>query len=217
MTITTINPTIDGYLLRQVASDDWATIVTGSGTSAVTTGTDFYAVGFNADNVNDKWTRLYRGALIFDTSGIPAGDIISAVTIKLGGFSKSDSLGAAPNINVYGLGASGTDAQLLTGDYELVESTPFCDTPITYAGWDTDAGLNNQFELNADGIAAINTGGYTRFSLRNPSYDVAISPPTWGFNQTTSVRADASEAASDDPVLEIVHASNSLVGRMILI
>jgi hypothetical protein len=217
MTTTTIYPTIDNTVLRSAPNVDWSDLATGNGTG---TGTDSWLwdwiVRIQSSTSTDKWSLLHRGVFVFDTSSIPSGDVISAVTLKIGGHSKADPATAiAPDVNVYGIGASGTDTQILAGDYQLAGSTPFCDTPITYAGWDI-AGVND-FIFNAAGIAAIDKAGYTRLCLRNANYDVANVAPAWiGVVQNHDLNADMDEG-SPRPELEIVHAPPAFIPKMIIV
>ena len=156
----------------------WTEITGGVGNEAVDD-ENISEVGFcsayTAEN-QDKWLDLYRAIFLFDTSSIPDdAEIISAI-FSLYGESKVDDLNVLPNINIYSSNPA-INTALVSGDFDSLGSTPFCDTPITYANWSITG--YNDFTLNASGIAAISKTGITKFGVRNANYDVAGVMPTW--------------------------------------
>jgi len=75
---------------------------------------------------------------------------------------------------------------------------------VPYGNWSTTG--YNDYELNAAGKAAVDFTGVSKFSIRNPEYDVAVSQPTnTGTPQVTSVRfrqADFGAATMPKLVIE---------------
>ena len=179
------------------AGATWATIVEGAGVGG--SASDVYLIGteFRGYTVSGKWDRLRRGIAGFDTSSIPDGATITAATLSFYGRAKEDSLSVTPNINVYSA-APASPTNLVAGDFDSTGTTAFCDTAITYAGWNTGTpGTINNFVLNAAGLASISKVAATFFALQNANYDVAerlgTSAPTWGSGLTSHIQAWGSE------------------------
>ncbi len=177
--------------------------------------TEYYSLRLKSGTTTDKWSLLHRSIFVFDTSALPDGDVITAATLKIKGHSKSDPATAiAIDINVFGAGASGTDAQILSGDYELIGGTPFS-TAKTYAGFSIVG--YNEYALNASGLAAISKTGYTRLALRNENYDADAVAPTWSSNVQHDVNCVMVETGNNEPTLEVTHeAAATFIPRMIL-
>jgi len=131
----------------------------------------------------DRWSELYRGIILFDTSSIPNDAEILNATLSLNGESKQDYLNITPNINIYSANPASNTG--LTGtDFNTFGSNAFCDTPISYASWSGSEW--NDFVLNSAGIAAISKTGITKIGVRNVNYDVDAVAPAWssGFPQS---------------------------------
>lgn len=154
----------------------WAALVAAAGTDSDDATWDAACVRFISNVDANKWARLSRGIALFDTSGLLGDDVISSATLSLYGLSKKDDDGWLPSINIYSA-APASNTALVAGDFDSLGTTPFCDTPITYANWSITG--YNDFVLNAAGLAAISKGGITKFGVRNANYDVAGTPPTW--------------------------------------
>ena len=203
MTVSTFYPdadpettSVDGEVRHVYSSpavaEDWAVLIAAIGNlarDATTTST----IEIGSGGVSNKWDTLYRGILLFDTSSLPDGSSISDARIKLYGQSKFDNLNITPNINICAA-LPASNIGLVGTDFATLESTPFCDTPITYANW-TISGWN-EFILNAAGIAAISKTGITKLGVRNANYDVAASAPTWSSVKGSGLVWYASEQAS---------------------
>jgi len=170
---------VDGYVSQSYGSgpgNTWANAIAGAGTGCDDSSVDATQYIYAASTTG-RWCELWRLIFLFDTHGLGSGTAVSAATLSLRGADKADTLGITPNINVYS-SAPASNTALANGDFDSLGSTAFCDTPITYANWRTDATFNN-FALNATGIVAINTTGITKLGTRNANYDVAASPPVW--------------------------------------
>lgn len=135
------------------------------------------------------WRAITRGIFLFDTAGLPDTCIVSEATLSVYGSSKSDGLSITPDANIYASNPT-TDTALVVADYSRVSDTPFS-SAITYNAFNT-AGYNN-FALNADGLAAVNRTGISKFSLRNANYDVANQPPAWTSEQISQIACHFTE------------------------
>jgi hypothetical protein len=170
---------VDGYLTASHGAGsgvDWSNLIAEGGSASYDTSETGRAVYIYSDSVENKWRLCGRGAFLFDTSTLDDEAIISSASLFLRGSDKADNLSVAPNVNIYSVSPVYNN-DLITGDFDSFGSTPFCDTPITYAGWSTSN--YNAFGLNSIGIAAISKTGVSKFGTRNADYDVSGTPPTW--------------------------------------
>jgi len=161
--------TVDGYMANQNEAT-WSDAVTGNGDQNSGTDTaEAYILIFRSGGGSNQCRRSRFG---FDTTSLSGSTLLSG-TVSFKGTGKADTETITPNINVYG-GTFGSNTTMANADYQGCASTAFS-TAISYASWSTSA--YNDFALNASGLAGVNLGGITNFSLRNPSYDVANSTP----------------------------------------
>lgn len=168
---------VDGYVERNPIREVWDDIHDLTGTAFNDSSGE--GVCFRIEGASLwGWGRMYRSISLFDTSGLPDDAIISAATFSVYGRAKSDNLSITPNLNVYSSNpASNTALEAADYLYTVFGVTPFCDTAITYAGFN-DTGYND-LAFNATGIAAISKTSVSKFGLRNANYDVADVEPAW--------------------------------------
>ena len=190
----------DGYVERIAANSTWSSLVTGDGTDV--SDSDSYGEIFDtfAASSTDEFNDLTRAFYFFDTSTI-SGRFEDA-DFSVYGKNKSDGIGITPNLAVYGCDPSSTSS-LTASDYQTVEDTRFSSI-ISYGAFSTSG--YNDFTLNSSGIAAISTSGYTKFCLRNPSYDVANTQPSWSASSRTYILGYYSEQGTGyEPKLTITY------------
>lgn len=201
---------VDGNASHSDAADrTFSFIVAAGGNSASDTAPADNVIFFRADGATDKWRFLRRGIILFDTSALPDSVLIDSSVFSAFGASKTDPLSIAPDINLYS-SAPASDTAIVAGDYDSLGTTPFSDN-ISFANWDTSG--YNDFNLNASGIAAIDSTGISKFGLRNANYDVAdeLDPgnhdPSWSSGQLeTGIAMDFSEAgAGSQPRLTVTY------------
>ena len=195
---------VDGYVWHFSGAFSWAEMVAAAGSNSSDDATVIGVGGFQAATAEGAWLSLTRGIILFDTSELTDEAVKKSATLSLHGDSKVDTLGAAPNINIYSSNPT-VNASLQAKDYKTLGSTPYCDTPIAYADWDT-AGWNS-FELNAAGLAAISKTGITKLGTRNANYDVAGISPTWKASRKRSILVcvSAEGATNKKPKLTITY------------
>lgn len=197
---------VDGFAYQYLASGmTWAVARAGAGTGATDTSTYSYIMRLQAYSTASRYTYLYRSIFLFDTSALPDIVEITDATFSVRGQAKTDTNAKAPNLNVYS-SAPASNTAVVAGDYDSLGETPFCDTPITYAGFSTAA--YNNFLLNAAGIAAIISTGVTKLGLRNANYDVANIDPALAANTNFSMSAYYADytGTTYDPKLVINYA-----------
>lgn len=169
------NTTVDGHVGRQTSNDIWADVVLNPGNANDATSVWTVPYFIQTNTVPGGWWNNRRFIATLDATGLPAAAVIDSAEFDLRGRSpgdgglKVDNLGITPNANIYG-STPASDNVLVNADYGETGTTPFCDTPITFAGW---AEGYNVFALNAAGIAAISKVLMTKFSAQNANYDVA--------------------------------------------
>jgi len=153
---------------------DWATLIASAKTGGSRTENDV-KIGFVTTNTTNKWTYLERGSLRFDTSLIPAGATIISAKIRVVGHYKANDGNNNPDINLFNI----------SRDNNYTYGTTPLATAISYGSWNI-AG-NNDFTLNAAGLAEIVTGGKTYIGVRNANYDAAATSPTWVLSANAAV------------------------------
>lgn len=144
------------------------------------------------------WQYMYRAIAVIDVSDAPASAVATATTLSLYGESKTDGLSITPDLNVY-LSAPANPTAVVAGDYNSLGASAYCDTAITYAGFNTGTpGTSNDFVFNADpGLLAVQAAmdGDTvlELGLRNANYDAADNPPGHGATQSSKLECFTTE------------------------
>jgi hypothetical protein len=164
----------------------WNGIVTAAGTDFDYTSAISGVVRIRSSTDNTLWQYCYRSIYVIDTSGLPDNATVTDTTFSIRGQNKDDILASTPTVNIYSSSPTSNTA-LQASDYGTLGSTTYCDTPITYAGWNISD--YNNFIFNATGIAAISLTGVTKLGARNVNYDVANSSPPWSSSNQSRLSA----------------------------
>lgn len=194
---------VDGHAYHGIVAGTllWDDLATGVGTGASDVATVMRVLRWDNHTDANEYEMLFRGISLFDTSGLPDDAVVVSATLSIYGLGKTDPNADTPNLNVYS-SAPVADNAIVAGDFDSLGSTAFCDTPITYAGYNV-AGYND-FVLNATGRAAVDVAGVSKFGFRNVNYDVANNPPVWASGSTTYMNAYTIEEGVDKaPKLEV--------------
>lgn len=162
-TVATFNPnahpettSVDGYAVR-TATEVWATIRAGAGTSASDLDTNLicqYATG-----TSPNWSAFYRIFTLFDTSSLGNGAVISGATQSF--YTVTDGNFAVSLRIVTTTPASNT--AIVAADYSQ-QGTVAQATDRTTASMSLNA--YNDWTLNSTGIGNISLTGITKFGLR---------------------------------------------------
>ena len=204
--ITSVDGSVSQRYVSALGGVDWATIITDAGNLPEPTTNSIFAPNIKASKTPDLWIMNARGIFLFNTSSLPDNCSIVKAVFSLYGWFKKDgfTIPIAPDVNVYSSNPA-SNTHLVGEDYATLGSTPFCDTPITYAGWDITG--YNDFKLNAAGKAAISKTGITKLGIRNANYDVAEIAPTWESGETAQMVAWAVEKGDGyEPKLVITYS-----------
>ncbi|MFH1428667.1 MAG: glycine-rich domain-containing protein, partial [Candidatus Margulisiibacteriota bacterium] len=192
---------VDGIVRETTAGQTWVQLTGGTGDDAYDALTTM-SVTWAEDVGADTWKEAQRMIILFDTSALSAGASVNSATLSIYGSVKQDPSNNAGDINIYASDPA-SNTVLAGGDYDSIGTTAFS-TAITYDGWNI-AGYND-FILNANGIAAIDVSGVSKFGARNANKDVAGSAPTW-VNGTNEFRITGKTAetsgTTNDPKLVI--------------
>lgn len=176
------NAPVDGMAYQLAPDTSWDTVHDGVGTHALDVETDARIAGFEKHS-STTFNWLVRGLFLFDISSL-SGKTVTGATFSLYGQGKADDNAWSPTLNIYECAPADNDA-IVAGDFNSFQTTPFCDTPITFAAYETgDPGNLNNFALNAAGIAflqaAVDGDGIVKLGTREASYDVADVDPVGG-------------------------------------
>lgn len=208
------NVTCDGYIEYANTRASWATII--GSTNAVDfvpgkTDTSWKVIQVStANNGSPNFARYDRCAYGFDTSSLGAGTIVDSATFSIYGAGKQDDNNCTPSAQVYGFNPT-TVNTLVNADALRFGTTPFCNSPVTYAAW---AAAFNDYALNASGLAAINLTAPTTLGVREPTYDVGGTTPYRRGDSYVSALfgyfADAT-GTTNDPKLVVTYTTRTTV------
>lgn len=201
MATATFNPnanpettSVDGYAAR-VATEIWATIRAGAGTTADDLGTSLFCQYSTGTAPN--WSAFYRTFTLFDTSSLGASAVISSAvqsfyTVTDGNFAVSLRL-------VTTTPASNT--AIVAADFSQ-QGTVAQATDRTTASMTLNA--YNDWTLNATGLGNISKTGITKFGLRVVG-DADNVEPTPGDGLTSNMREHQSTDAANKPKLVVTY------------
>ena len=203
--IGTDNP-VDGRIFRSSVNEDWATIISSSGTLAQTTTTAGDVMTISTSGTPNRFDQYIRSIFCFDTSSIGVGEQVTDAVLSLFGVVKSDTWTTpiAPDIDIYTASPASTTT-LATGDYSSLGSVSQTTGPISYASWSDSA--YNDFTFHATGKGNISLTGISKFGTRNANYDVAASAPAWESNKTATLSCYFSNqtGTDNDPKLVVTY------------
>lgn len=211
-TTTIVYASMDGVTARGGTQETWAQLRGGNGTSEDDTSDpaeDVFIESF--DNGTTEWFALKRGVYVFDTSGIPDADVISAATLSFYASGKAAVGGGFASYTTGIVSGDGiaSDTSLAAADYQaLAAASTEMASRKTYGDWTISA--YNGYVLDADGLAHIDVAGKTRFAHRVGA-DIDNSPyaiPGAGdvYNRVDVKQVEAS-GTTNDPKLTIEHAA----------
>lgn len=218
MTTTIVYPdagsggtTVDGHVRRGGVTLSFTDIRTTSGNSHTDTAANENCAQLTATTTSNQYSVLRRSIYTFDTSAVPATDVISAVTFSLYGSAKTNGLGEPDLDVVTATPASNND--LVNGDYLYTNfgTSPFGSVP--YASFSTSG--YNDISLST---GAVTPEGITKLGVRL-SWDTDNSAPTWSSGAVTYFEgyyADQS-GTTNDPKLTVVHAAPTADSRIFII
>lgn len=153
----------DGWIWRTGRSDSWATIMAGTtadGQSATGTklGTGVQSTG------SDAYASMYKGYVLFDTSGLDTGQSFSAGTLDLTGSGDAADTHTTERVDIVSLSAGIiSTGKAGTSDWQGWGSTVLDQGDLTNTTWSTSG--SNLFNLNATGLAEVDPDGWTGYGI----------------------------------------------------
>lgn len=215
-TTSTFFPLDNGRLAGDLGSGSgvsWSTLRNAAGNTVIKNASSNSGVLFiRADTGTNNWRNNIRSMYSFVVTGIGSDDIISASLMLHGNGSKSGTLDISPVLNVYEANPN-DPSDIVAADYGIAnfETTPFTDSPISYASWDEND--YNSFALNTAGRAFVADGTIT-FGVRDQTYDVSGTNPNWqsgsGLNRAIGIHFMAQSGTSEDPKLVVEHEASEI-------
>lgn len=155
------NVSVDGRAWRGGASESFATIRAGVGTSNDNSGSQADMAILQSTSTSNLFATLVRGYLTFDTSYLGLNAIIDSASLSLWFTLLQNALGS-PNLNIAGASLTSANA-IVNADYQNAPARTVMGS-LVYAN-----GVTNQYNvitLNQQGKANINPTGITQFSLQ---------------------------------------------------
>ena len=154
----------------------------------------------------DKYGRIDRAYITFDTSSIPCGNVISSATLGVvakavvNTFSGGDSMILVTNT------VSSTTA-LAVADFNNVGTANQATASIPLACITANSCAVTTFTLNSTGIGNITKDGATKFALRSLK-DSTDTEPTWGADHQERVTMETADGclSCKEPILTVTHA-----------
>lgn len=180
--------TVDGQAGYESTQLTWANLRAQTGTNAYPSAVTNYSIQIRGGPSANNFDRLVRGIYLFETSSLGGVNITSA-ELSLYCPGKQDNLSTTPSINVY-TSDPASNNNLVGSDFSTLGDVALSDT-IEYG--DISVGAYNEFELNEDGIEAINKEGITKLGVRDVEYDVGGTIPNWVYGGWSYIQIYGSE------------------------
>ena len=145
-----------------------------------------------------------RTFFFFDLSSLPAGDIISAIDLKIQGF--GSGLTGDGDVRVARATAFGGDGTSTYTTTDFDNWSPSSPTPYAsnLSTWNNAA--INTITLNSTAISDANTNGYLNLVLVDNVYDYPDSAPTSDGLQTNGIKF-LSSTTSEKNIVTVTHAA----------
>lgn len=195
---------VDGQVTNLGPSVDWSVIHDATAGTSADDSSVILGAEILADTVSNKWGRLIRVFLLFDTS-ILSGSTVSAASLGMYVTSKTSDFGG--NLDLV-TSSPASNTSLVVGDFDQLGTTLQA-TSLALSGLTTSA--YNVFTLNATGLSNVSLGGVSKFGLRI-SADTANTAPTWSSSGNDSaVGSSADESGSQDPYLEVTYSADNIL------
>lgn len=165
---------VDGQAHRYYdAGESFSIIRAGVGTDAFPSGAGM-EIKVRTNTATDKFDRLSRGFILFDTSALPDNAVITNAVLSVAGDNKNNYFVEPVSIALVSSNPN-SNTNLIAGDYQTIGSVRFSDD---IAFDDILIGSYNDFVLNSSGISAIDKEGISKFGLRS-DWDLDNTPPAW--------------------------------------
>lgn len=197
--------TCDGRAKHDDVHVSWAALRASPGTNSALSG--YLIVDIISGTASNTWRDIYRSFILFDTSSIPAGSVVTAASVSLYYASSHQYLGLPYFGCVVVSSNPASDTNIIAADFATVGD-------VALSNWLTLAqikaaggGRQEHFILNAAGREAINCGGITKLALRDYYYDLMGNTPPWLHLKQDVMYFHSAERPSEGerPMLKVVY------------
>jgi len=200
--------TVDGFIQFYTGDQwSWSNMHDDDGTNCHAYDSDYSErpVMIVSHSAPDTWTSMKRGIFLFDTSSLGSETTIDSAVFSLYGNNVVDTASWEITVNVYEANPSSNTA-LEKYDYDNFGTTAYCDNGISVSNWNTSG--YNDFTFNSTGKAAISKTGITKLGVRDATYDVPNSAPSWENTVESAVYCYFADqtGTNQDPKLVITYA-----------
>lgn len=172
--------TMDGYVYNFVSGGDtWAAIHDATSGTSKSNSSPLLSVSIHTNFAPVNWGRIDRSYVLFNTSSIGSSPTINSATLSLYGDSTSSNSFSYSTfaINVYSsTPISNTSISLADYNKNKFGTTEFS-TSKNYSSWSTTG--YNEFTFNASGLSSISSTSISKYGLREATFDVPNTTPTW--------------------------------------
>jgi hypothetical protein len=195
---------VDGYLYSSGTNEAWATLHDDATANFVSDNASALTVEVEAGTTTGWWNKIARTVLVFDTSSIPAGAVITDVKLTLVQYSKGNSFSGDIDIVEMTTGPSAGDDDLVSGDFNITNfavGTVLASKAISAISGSTDFTLSDGGSF---GFISISTGGRCALGVL-VSHDTDDTPPTWSSGGRDYVFFRSAEYGSDKPTLTVTY------------
>ena len=201
---------VDGYTTRSGVNQTFANIIAAAGTGADDASTTAIVAGLRSRPTSNQFSRIYRGFLLFDTSGIPASATINSITLSLRGSAKAGDLngGSAPDLEIVA-STPASNTAIASGDHLSVGTTVY--GSVSYASFST-AGYN---DITLSG--GVTKAGITKLGCRLSWDRSGTFGGTWVSDATTSFTIYTSDYGSNKPTLVVDYTEAGGARRVMVV
>lgn len=199
-----VNPSLSGYA-GNFTDSTFATIRAAAGNgSTYNSATD--RSGLDAVSKTVDFVQLLRAPILFDTSALTAGAIITAATLQLYVTAAPDTLAQASSQNIV-VSNPASDSAIVDADYNIANWDLTAQaTAMTNATLAANLNAYNTFTLNATGLSNISKTGITKFGVAC-NWDISNTNP--GASTGDGRIAYNSKTDANPPILTITYTVGS--------
>lgn len=204
--MATFNPdSVDGHVADTGNDLTFTNLRDEAGSLEDDTSAEVRVAEIGASTTSAQYANLYRGFMLFTTSGLGAGAEIVSANIQIYVSAVTNGLAGEASANSTIILVDGTpasDTELANSDFANAKfGTTVLGESVTQENLNTSA--YNTITLNLDGIAAIDPEGITKLgTMSRWDLDDTVTGLTWGSNELQSIRRQTT-AGENPPILTV--------------
>ena len=209
-TTTTYSPTLDGRVRHEGTIWSWDTGHDATDGTAANYTSSGITTSYATDNGNNagKYKVMFRSFLLFDTSNIPSGNVVTAATLHLVALQDSIANAYSDSITVTLTNPASTSA-IVVGDWDQAGgkvSQVHQSADVAISSITANSSTYTVFTLNAAGRSNVSKTGISKFGIATVR-DVDDQEPTWANDQHVQVNWASSNHSTSGirPYLTVTH------------